>query len=235
MILGSNGIKMGKRFPEFVVNPSDIVRDYGADTLRLYEMFMGPLEADKPWNNDGVVGSKKFIERVYRLYMEDDKIKDQENKNLEKIYHQTVKKVTEDYESLNINTAISQMMIFINAVNKEEVFPKEYAEGFIKIFNPICPHITEEIWHEKFGYTDTIAYESWPQYDESKLVDNEKDIAVQVNGKVRATITVSMDDDDKTIEEKALASDNVKRHIEGKEIVKIIVIKGKIVNIVVKG
>ena len=235
MILGSNGIKMGKRFPEFVVNPSDIVRDYGADTLRLYEMFMGPLEADKPWNNDGVVGSKKFIERVYRLYMEEDKIKDEENKNLEKVYNQTVKKVTEDYESLNINTAISQMMIFINAVMKEDVFPKEYAEGFIKLFNPICPHVTEEIWHEKLGYTDTIAYEEWPKYDESKLVEDTKDIAVQVNGKVRATITVNVDDSDEVILEKAFACDNVKKHTDGKEIVKTIVIKGKIVNIVVKG
>jgi len=235
MILGSNGIKMGKRFPEFVVNPSDIVRDYGADTLRLYEMFMGPLEADKPWNNDGVVGSKKFIERVYRLYMEEDKIKDEENKNLEKIYNQTVKKVTEDYESLNINTAISQMMIFINAVMKEDVFPREYAEGFIKLFNPICPHVTEEIWHEKLGYTDTIAYEKWPTYDESKLVEDTKDIAVQVNGKVRATITANVDDSDEVILEKAFACDNVKKHTDGKEIVKTIVIKGKIVNIVVKG
>ncbi len=235
MILGSNGIKMGKRFPEFVVNPSDIVRDYGADTLRLYEMFMGPLEADKPWNNDGVVGSKKFIERVYRLYMEEDKVKDSDNKALEKIYNQTVKKVTEDYESLNINTAISQMMIFINAVMKEEVFPTEYAKGFVKLLNPICPHVTEEIWHEKFGYKDTIAYEEWPKYDESKLVEDEKSIAVQVNGKVRATITVNVNDSDEVILEKAMNSDNVKRHTEGKEIIKTIVIKGKIVNIVVKG
>ena len=235
MILGSNGIKMGKRFPEFVVNPSDIVRDYGADTLRMYEMFMGPLEADKPWNNDGVVGSKKFIERVYRIYMEEDKIKDSDNKNLEKVYNQTVKKVTEDYESLNINTAISQMMIFINAVMKEDVFPTEYAKGFIKLFNPVCPHVTEEIWHEKFGYKDSIAYEEWPKYDESKLVEDEKDIAVQVNGKVRATITVSNNDSDEVILEKAMSSENVKKHTEGKEILKTIVIKGKIVNIVVKG
>ena len=127
------------------------------------------------------------------------------------------------------------MMIFINAVNKEEVFPKEYAEGFIKLLNPLCPHITEEIWHEKFGYTDTIAYEEWPKYDESKLVEDEKDIAVQVNGKVRATITVSNSDSDEVILDKAMNSDNVKKHIEGKEIVKTIVIKGKIVNIVVKG
>ncbi len=234
MILGSNGVKMGKRHPEYVVNPSDIVNEYGADTLRLYEMFMGPLEADKPWSNDGVVGARKFIERIYRLYMEDDKIKDAENKNLETIYHQTVKKVTNDYESLNINTAISQMMIFINAVNKEEVFPVEYAKGFIKLLNPLCPHVTEEIWHEKFGYKDTIAYEAWPEYDEDKATDNEKEIGVQVNGKLRASIKIMVDEEENSIKEKALNEDNVKKHMEGKEVVKVIVIPGKIVNIVVK-
>ena len=234
MILGSNGIKMGKRFPEFVVNPTDVINEYGADTLRLYEMFMGPLSADKPWSNEGVVGSKKFIDRVYRTFMEEDKIKDEKNSNLDKVYNQTVKKVTEDYESLNINTAISQMMIFINAVSKEEVLPLEYAEGFIKIFNPICPHITEEIWHEKLGHKDSIAYEPWPTFDESKLVEEETTIGVQVNGKLRATIKVSVNDTEDEIKEKAMKEENVIRNIEGKEIVKTIVIKGRIVNIVVK-
>ena len=234
MILGSNGIKMGKRFPEFVVNPSDIVNDYGADTLRLYEMFMGPLEADKPWNNDGVVGSKKFLDRVYRLYMEEDKIKDEENKNLEKVYHQTVKKVTSDYESLNINTAISQMMIFVNAVNKENVFPREYAEGFIKLLNPLCPHITEEIWHEKLNHNDTITYEKWPVCDEAKISESEITIGVQVNGKLRGTINITKDLSNEEIEKIALENENVKKFTGGKEIVKIIVIQGRIVNIVVK-
>ena len=234
MILGSNGVKMGKRHPEFVVNPTDVVNEYGADTLRLYEMFMGPLDADKPWSNEGVVGARKFIERIYRLYMEDDKIKDEENKNLETIYHQTVKKVTNDYETLNINTAISQMMIFINAVNKENIFPISYAKGFIKLLNPLCPHITEEIWHEKFGYKDTIAYEQWPEYDEDKTTNNEKEIGVQVNGKLRASIKISIDENEDSIKEKALKEDNVIKHMEGKELVKIIVIPGKIVNIVVK-
>ena len=234
MILGSNGIKMGKRFPKYVVNPSDIVRDYGADTLRLYEMFMGPLEADKPWNDDGVVGAKKFVDRIYRLYMEMDLIKDEANNNLEKIYHQTVKKVTNDFETLNFNTAISQMMIFINAVYKEEVFPKEYAEGFIKLLNPICPFITEEIWHEKFKHEDTIAYEPWPTYEESKTLNNEKTIAVQVNGKLRGTIIINESDDEDSIKEKSLNIENVKKFTDDKEIVKVIVIKDKIVNIVVK-
>ena len=234
MILGSNGIKMGKRFPEFVVNPTDVINEYGADTLRLYEMFMGPLSADKPWSNEGVVGSRKFIERVYRIFMEEDKIKDAENKNLEKVYHQTVKKVTEDYENLSINTAVAQMMIFINAVSKEDVLPTEYAEGFIKLLNPLCPHVTEEIWHEKLGHKDTIAYEPWPTCDESKLVEEETTIGVQVNGKLRGTIKISVNDDEETIKEKAMKEENVVRNIEGKEIVKVIVIKGRIVNIVVK-
>ncbi len=234
MILGANGIKMGKRYPEFAVNPMDIVNDFGADTLRLYEMFMGPLGADKPWNNDAVVGSKKFLDRVYRLFCEDNKIKDEENKNLEKVYHQTVKKVTNDYESLDINTAISQMMIFVNAVNKEEVFPREYAEGFVKLLNPLCPHITEEIWHEVFGHKDTIAYEKWPEYDEKKIEDSDITIGVQVNGKLRGTINISKDLSKEEIESSALENENVSKFIEGHEIVKTIVIPGKIVNIVIK-
>ena len=233
MILGENGIKMGKRFPEFVVNPSDIVRDFGADTLRLYEMFMGPLEASKPWSASGVEGAKKFLDRVWRLFTEENKIKDKENKNLERIYHETVKNVTNDYEKLSFNTAISHLMVFINAVYKEEVFPLEYQEGFIKLLNPIAPHITEELW-SLLGHTNTISYESWPVYDEAKLVQTEFDIAVQVNGKLRGTITISINDNEDEIKQKALDNENVKRHTDGKDVVKVIVIKNKIVNIVVK-
>lgn len=235
MILGENGIKMGKRFPEFVVNPLDIINNYGADTLRLYEMFMGPLEASKPWSKTGVEGAKKFLDRVWRLYTEEGKIFEGENKNLERIYHETVKNVTNDYEKLSFNTAISHLMVFVNAVYKEDVFPLEYAEGFIKLLNPICPHITEELWKEVLGHDNTIAYEAWPNYDESKLVQTEFDIAVQVNGKLRGTITINIDDKEDEIKEKALNNENVKRHTEGKEIVKVIVIKNKIVNVVVKG
>ena len=232
MILGANGIKMGKRFPEYCIDPMDIINNYGADTLRLYEMFMGPLEASKPWSQRGVEGAQKFLDRIYRLY-ESGKIKDEENKNLEKIYHQTVKKVSDDFENLGFNTAISQMMIFINAVYKEDIFPKEYAEGFVKLLNPVAPHIGEELW-EMLGHNNTIAFEAWPKYDESKIVEDEKEIAVQVNGKVRATIKIAVDESEESIKEKALEEENVKRHTEGKEIVKMIVIKGKIVNIVVK-
>ena len=233
MILGSNGLKMGKRHPEYCINPSDIVRDFGADTLRLYEMFMGPLDADKPWNDDAVVGAKKFIDRVFRLYTEDNKVSDEENKNLEKVYHQTVKKVTNDYEALCINTAISQMMIFINAVQKESVFPREYAEGFVKLLNPLCPHITEEIW-ERLGHNNTIAYEPWPTYDEEKTIDDTITIGVQVNGKLRGTIDIKKDAPKEEVEELAKANENVKKFTEGFEIVKVIVVPNKIVNIVVK-
>ena len=232
MILGANGIKMGKRFPEFCIDPMDIVNNYGADTLRLYEMFMGPLEASKPWSQQGVEGAQKFLDRIYRLF-ESGKIKDEENKNLEKIYHQTVKKVSTDYEALGFNTAISQMMIFVNAVYKEDVFPKEYAEGFVKLLNPVAPHIGEELW-EMLGHDNTIAYEAWPTWNEALLGESEKEIAVQVNGKVRATVMIAVDEAEDSIKEKALAEENVKRHLDGKEVVKVIVIKGKIVNIVVK-
>ena len=233
MILGENGIKMGKRFPEFAINPNDIVNEYGADTLRLYEMFMGPLEADKPWSNKGVEGAKKFLDRVFRAFV-DGKIEDKENKNLEKIYHQTVKKVTEDYETLNFNTAISQMMIFINAVYKEEVFPREYALGFIKLLNPIAPYITEELWSMQ-GNTGTIAYEPWPTYDASKIVEETFTMIVQVNGKVRGKIEVDSSTTEDEMKTLAKDIDNVKAHIEGKEIVKEIVVPKKLVNIVVKG
>ena len=155
------------------------------------------------------------------------------NKNLEKTYHQTVKKVTEDYETLNINTAISQMMIFINAVSKEEVFPLEYATSFVKLLNPLCPHVTEEIW-EKLGHSETIAYEKWPTFDENKIVNDSKEIAVQVNGKVRGTITITIDEDEESVKNKALSCENVKKHLEGLEIVKVMVIKNKIVTIVAK-
>ena len=234
MILGENGIKMGKRYPEFVVNPSDIVEKYGADTLRLYEMFMGPLEASKPWSAKGVEGAKKFLDRVWRLFTEEKKTFDGENKNLERIYNETVKSVTNDYEKLSFNTAISHIMVLVNAMYKGNTIPREYIEGLVKLLNPICPHITEELWN-MLGHDKTIAYEAWPTYDEAKLIKTEFDIAVQVNGKLRGTITVSIDDNEDVIKEKALKNENVKRHTEGKEIVKVIVIKNKIVNVVVKG
>jgi len=233
MILGENGIKMGKRYPEYAVNPLDVINEYGADTLRLYEMFMGPLEASKPWSKSGVEGARKFLDRVWRLIVESGTVKEKENKNLEKSYHKMVKKVTNDFESLAFNTAISEMMIFVNACNKEAVIPKEYAEGLVKLLNPIAPHITEEMW-EKLGHNKTIAYEEWPKYDEAKTVDTDVTVGVQVNGKMRTTISYDKGASKEEILELALNDENVKKHIEGKEIIKEIVIPEKIVNIVVK-
>ena len=231
MILGENGIKMGKRYPEYAINPNDVVSEYGADTLRLYEMFMGPLEADKPWSKKGVEGARRFLDRVYRLY--EEKVKDVTNKNLEKIYHQTVKKVTLDYESLNFNTAISQMMIFINAVYKEDVFPLEYATNFVKLLNPIAPFMTEEIW-QMLGHDKTIAYEKWPTYDEEKTKEESFEMVVQVNGKVRGKIEVSMETSKEEMETLAQELDNVKKYIENREVIKIITVPKKLVNIVIK-
>jgi len=232
MILGANGIKMGKRYPEFSVNPTDIINQYGADTIRLYEMFMGPLEADKPWSQNGVEGAKKFLERVWRLY-ESDMISSQENKNLEQIYHQTVKKVTNDYETLNFNTAISQMMIFMNELNNKTCISRNYAEGFIKMLSCVTPHLGEEIW-EMYGHNSTIAYEPWPTYDEEKLVDEEVNIAISVNGKLRNTIKVALNTEEEVLKDLALKDEKVTKYLEGKEIVKTIIVPNKIINIVVK-
>ncbi len=232
MILGSNGEKMSKSKGN-VINPDDMVKEYGADALRIYEMFMGPIDAAKPWDPNGIDGSKKFLDRVWRLFVESNKITDIENKNLEKIYNYTVKKVTNDYENMYFNTAISQMMIFINSATKEEILPKKYAEGFVKLLSPVAPHIAEELWN-KLGHSNTITYETWPNYDESKLVNDEINLPIQVNGKVRATISISIDLLEEQIKEIAHNAPNVKNHIEGKTIIKEIYVKGKIYNIVVK-
>ena len=231
MILGENGIKMGKRYPEYVVNPSDIVKQYGADTLRLYEMFMGPLEASKPWNSKGVEGAKKWLERVYRILIESDKLSNTNSHELDYIYNQTVKKVTNDFETLGFNTAISQMMVFINECYKVNSIYKPYAQGLIQMLSCICPHIGEEMW-QLLGHEESIAYEPWPIYDESKLVSSTFTCVVQVNGKVRGKFDVPTDTDQEELKEKALSLESVKKQIDGKTIRKIIVVKGKIVNIV---
>ena len=233
MILGSNGIKMGKRFPEFVVNPSDIIRDFGADTLRLYEMFMGPLEVSKPWSQSGVEGAKKFLNRVWNFFTEDKNLTDDNDGALTKVYHQTVKKVTDDFETLAFNTAIAQMMIFVNAVYKNGTCPREYAEGLIKMLSCISPHIGEEIW-SIMGHDDTIAFEKWPTYDEAQLVEDTVEIVVQVNGKIKTKLNIAKDEDKESVLAKAKADENVAKVIEGKNVVKEIVVPNKLVNIVVK-
>lgn len=232
MILGTNGEKMSKSKGN-VINPDDMVKQYGADSLRVYEMFMGPIESAKPWDPNGIDGSKKFLDRVWRLYTQSGKIQDKENKDLEKVYHSTVKKVTNDYESMNFNTAISQMMIFVNQAYKEEILPKEYAEGFLKLLNPVAPHITEELWNQ-LGYTTTISYEKWPEYEEEKTKEEQLNLPVQVNGKLRANVTISIDEDQDLIKQKINQEPNIIKQLEGKTIVKEIYVKNKIYNIVVK-
>ena len=230
MILGSNGIKMGKRFPEFVVNPSDIVRDYGADTLRLYEMFMGPLEASKPWSATGVEGAKRFIVRVWNFFTNPENISDANKDELTMLYHQTVKKVTSDFENLAFNTAISQMMIFVNQLYKTGTCPREYAEGFVKMLSCICPHVGEELW-SVLGHDNTIAYEVWPKFIEELTVEDAIEIAVQVNGKTKGVVKVSKDADKDAV--LAAAKDAVKEKLTA-NIIKEIYVPGKIVNIVCK-
>ena len=233
MILGENGIKMGKRYPEFAIDPKDIATEYGADTLRLYEMFMGPIEASKPWSAAGVDGARKFVDRVWRFFTNMENITDSNDGTLDKAYNVMVKRVTNDFETLGFNTAISQFMIFVNECYKVGKCPKEYAEGFIKMISCIVPHMGEEIW-ELYGHNNTIAYEAWPIYDEAKLVDDEVNMAVSVNGKLRNTIKVAVDSDQEVVKEMAINDEKVAKHLEGKEIIKVIVVPNKIVNIVVK-
>ncbi len=233
MILGANGIKMGKRYPEFIVDPNVIVDVYGADTLRLYEMFMGPLEASKPWSEQGVEGAKKWIDRVWRLCMEmPEKITDEETPDLNYVFNYTIKKVGDDIDSLNFNTAISQMMIFINDCYKAEKVNRNMIIDFIKVLSPITPHICEEIFTSYTG-KDTVAYEPWPSYSEEALQVRKIEIAVQVNGKLRGKFSVNKDTDKEILEKEALALESIKAYTDGKQIRKVIVIPNKIVNIVV--
>ena len=232
MILGSNGEKMSKSKGN-VINPDDMVKQYGADALRIYEMFMGPIDAAKPWDPNGIDGSKKFIDRVWRLFMESGKVVDKPNKNLEKAYNYTVKKVTNDYETMNFNTAISQMMIFVNLANKEEVLPLEYAEGFLKLLNPVAPHITEELWSE-MGHTETITYSTWPTFDEEKTQEDTISLPVQINGKLRANVEIEKDEDQESVKQKVHNNDKIQAQIEEKQIVKEIYVQNRIYNIVIK-
>ncbi|MEW4306365.1 leucine--tRNA ligase [Rossellomorea marisflavi] len=235
MILGENNEKMSKSKGN-VVNPDQIVESHGADTLRLYEMFMGPLEASVAWSTNGLDGARRFLDRVWRLLVEEDgqlsgKVVDRPNEKLDKTYHQTVKKVTEDYEALRFNTGISQLMVFINDAYKADELPREYVEGFIKLLSPIAPHMAEELW-SKLGHEGTISYEAWPTFDESKLIDNEVEIVLQVNGKVRAKVMIPTDMNKEDLEQLAKDHEEIKAQIEGKTIRKVIAVPGKLVNIV---
>ncbi len=232
MILGPNGEKMSKSKGN-VINPDDVIASHGSDALRLYEMFMGPINESKPWNTTGIEGVKRFLEKVWKLLIEDGKVKDEENKNLEKIYHQTVKKVTLDYEALAFNTAISQMMIFVNMAQTQNVVPLEYAEGFVKLLSPLAPCIAEEIW-QQFGHGNTIAYESWPTFEEEKTKEQFYDMVVQINGKLKDKAKVQIDANEEEMQKIALSLPKIKESVEGKQVQKVIAIKNRLVNIVVK-
>ncbi len=234
MILGSNGEKMSKSRGN-VINPDDCVDKYGADALRLYEMFMGPLEDSLPWSDTGLDGAKRYLDRVYRLFSEENytsKFTNENDHKLDYIYNYTVKKVTNDFESLQFNTAISQLMILTNEFYKADSLYIEYLLGFIKMLDCVCPFLGEELW-SMMGHKDLITYEPWPEYDESKIVLDTVKIAVSINGKLRDTFEVAKDTDEETLKQLALKCDNVSRHLEGETIKKVIAIKNKIVNIVI--
>ncbi len=242
MILGENNEKMSKSRGN-VINPDTVVNEYGADSLRLYEMFMGPLEQMKPWNTDGVNGVFGFLNRVWRMIVDDqvdtlqlssvicdDGPTDEQNR----VLHRTIKAVTGDIEKLSFNTAIARMMEFTNFFTKQEKRPRMVMEPFVLLLSPFAPHIAEELW-QLLGHDETLAYEPWPAYDESLLVENELEIPVQINGKVRTKITVPADADKAKMEEIALANEKMEQLLEGKKVIKTIVVPGRLVNFVVKG
>ncbi|MDU6573828.1 MAG: leucine--tRNA ligase [Gemella haemolysans] len=222
-----------------VVNPDDIIVSHGADTLRVYEMFMGPLDASIAWSENGLDGSRRFLDRVYRLFVDEetgkvnDKVQDKDNAELEVSYNYTVKKVSEDIEILGFNTAISQLMVFVNDCYKAEYIPRKYALGFIQLLAPFAPHLAEEMW-EVYGNTESISYAPWPTFDESKLVSDTVEIVVQLMGKVKAKLDVKKDLTPAELEQIVLANEEVKELIEGKQVMKVIVVPGRLVNIVAK-
>jgi len=236
MILGNNNEKMSKSRGN-VINPDDIVNEYGADTLRVYEMFMGPLEATKPWNTNGVEGTHRFLSRVWRLFIGDDgqlnpKIVDGEGSDeWKRILHKTIKKVTEDIEHMRFNTAISQLMIFINEGYKADELPRKAMENFVQMLSPLAPHLAEELW-SRLGHTESITYVPWPEYDEAWTVEAEVEIVVQVNGKIVDRTKIAKDFDQEAMQQHSLSLPNVKQALEGKSIRKVIAVPGKLVNIV---
>lgn len=235
MILGENNEKMSKSKGN-VVNPDDIVKEHGADTLRLYEMFMGPLDGSIAWSEKGLEGSRKFLDRVWRLFIDEDgklrdRITNHNDGSLTKVYNQTVKKVTEDYEVLHFNTAISQLMTFVNEAYKANGLPVEYMNGFLQLLAPVAPFISEELW-ERMGHNESLTYVAWPTYDETALIEDEIEVIFQVNGKVRGKEVVARDLSKEELEAIAMAHEGVVSQIEGKTIRKVIVVPNKLVNIV---
>lgn len=236
MILGENNEKMSKSKGN-VVNPDDVVKEYGADTLRVYEMFMGPLDASIAWSENGLEGSRRFLDRVWRLLVNEEKneisaaVQDSENKELTRVYHQTVKKVTEDFDNLHFNTAISQLMIFLNAAKDQSVLPREYVEGYVKLLSPLAPHLMEELW-EMLGHTESLSEASWPTFQEELTVESTVEIVIQVNGKVKVKLEIELDLAKEEMEKLALADETIQSEIEGKTVRKVIAIPNRLVNIV---
>ena len=224
--------KMSKSLKN-VVNPDDVVEQYGADTLRVYEMFMGPLDASIAWSEEGLEGSRKFLDRVYRLLTTKD-ITAENNGKLDKVYNETVKSVTEQIEAMKFNTAIAQLMVFVNAANKEKTLFVDYAQGFVQLLAPFAPHVAEELWQSLTNSTESISYVKWPTWDDSKLIEDEIEIVVQIKGKVRAKLLIPKDLPREDMEALALTNDKIKAELEGKEVVKVIAVPNKLVNIVAK-
>jgi leucyl-tRNA synthetase len=241
MILGEDGVKMSKSRGN-VINPDDVIRDFGADSMRLFEMFMGPLEATKPWSTKGIEGLNRFLNRVWRLIIDENTGKLKNNitdeypdERQNKLMHKTIKEVTEDIDDLDLkfNTAISYLMIYVNELYKLEKVSKVSVESLILLLSPFAPHITEELW-ERLGNSESIAYASWPKYEMKYIKEENVIVVFQVNGKIRAKMEVKFDSDEHTLEDEALNNENVKKFILGKQIVKIVSVKNKMVNIVVK-
>lgn len=235
MILGTDGNKMSKSKGN-VVNPDHVVDQYGADTLRVYEMFMGPLDASIAWSENGLESTRRFLDRIWRLYVAEDgslseRIQDAENPALERVYHQTVKKVTEDYEILHFNTAISQMMIFLNATKDQAIIPKAYAQGLIQLLAPLAPHISEEIW-QKLGHQDSISYVAWPSYEEALTIEDQVEVVVQINGKIKAKVMVEANMAADALGDLALNLPEIQAQLEGKTLRKVVAIPNRLVNIV---
>jgi len=232
LILAENGQKMSKSLGN-VVNPDDVIKEFGADSLRLYEMFMGPLEMVKPWSTTGTIGIRKFLDKVWRLFEQKPLNDTPPSAEVLKILHQTIKKVGNDINNLSFNTAISQMMIFTNAMQDKEMLNKQCMAEFLKILAPFAPHLAEELW-ENLGNKTSIHLEKWPQYDEKYLVENTMTIVFSINGKPRDTVQVAKDTTKDVLEKMAMENEKIKRNIEGKKIVKVIVVPNKMINIVVQ-
>jgi len=239
MILGENGDKMSKSRGN-VVNPDDVIAEHGADALRLYLMFLGPLERDKPWNTKGIEGVRRFLDRAWRLYCDEEDHLSPQVRDIEpdedqlRLLHKTIHAVTTMTGDLRFNTAISQMMVFVNELTGQETRPRSMLESFALLLAPYAPHLAEELW-AKLGHGETLTCAAWPPYDEKYLVEDTVTVVVQVNGKVRDQLEVAQDADPEEVKAAALASDKVKKWAEGKQIVKTIYVPGKLVSVVVKG